>query len=228
MGAAAELAGQGRFDDALLELESLKPKLHPSLRSIHALTRGRILDASGKTEEAEQAFAEAAIADPSNAKAHLDLAVIAGRRFNFDEARARLSSLARDGDEQTKEQANEILCLLDQVTSGQREIEFENRATKMANRPIGPNREMAGLPADLAVLDNWIYNDPDTARGAADEIALLLGQGEVFEKKGRWQVSLSLEESFIAYQDGTKMHPFKIVSKRFSSSDTDLKSLMNQ
>jgi tetratricopeptide (TPR) repeat protein len=228
MGAAAELAGQGRFDDALLELESLKPKLHPSLRSIHALTRGRILDASGKTEEAEQAFAEAAIADPSNAKAHLDLAVIAGRRFNFDEARARLSSLARDGDEQTKEQANEILCLLDQVTSGQREIEFEDRATKMANRPIGPNREMAGLPADLAVLDNWIYHDPDTARGAADEIALLLGQGEVFEKKGRWQVSLSLEESFIAYQDGTKMHPFKIVSKRFSSSDTDLKSLMNQ
>jgi hypothetical protein len=71
-------------------------------------------------------------------------------------------------------------------------------------------------------------DDPDTARGAADEIALLLGQGEVFEKKGRWQVSLSLEESFIAYQDGTKMHPFKIVSKRFSSSDTDLKSLMNR
>jgi tetratricopeptide (TPR) repeat protein len=228
IGAAAELAGRGRFHDALLELEALNPKLHPSLRSIHALTRGRILDASGKTDEAEQAFAEAALADPSNAKAHLDLAVIAGRRFHFEDARARLSSLAEDGDEQTKEQANEILCLLDQVTSGQREIEFKERASKMANRPIGPNREIAGLPADLAILDSWIYRDPDAARGAADEIALLLGQGEVFEKTGRWKVSLSLEESFIAYQDGTKMHPFKIVSERFSSRDTDLKTLMDR
>ena len=113
IGEAAELVGEGRFDEALAQLAGLAPKLHPSLQSIHALTRGRILDASGNTDEAEKAFIEAAVADPSNAKAHLDLAVIAGRRFNFDGARERLSSLARDGDEETRVKAEEILSLLE-------------------------------------------------------------------------------------------------------------------
>jgi hypothetical protein len=98
----------------------------------------------------------------------------------------------------------------------------------MATRPIGPNREVAGLPADLEILDSWILRDPAVARESADEIALLLGQSEVLGNEGQWKVSLSLEESFVVRKDGTQMHPFHIVSERFSSGDTDLKTLIKR
>ena len=95
IAAAAAIAGEDGGARALEALDELSPKLHPSLRSLHALTRGRLLAAAGRVEEAERAFIESALADPSNAKAHLDLAVIAGRRFRFDDARARLEAMSR-------------------------------------------------------------------------------------------------------------------------------------
>ena len=227
IGVAAELAGAGRLSEALADLDMLRSKLHPSLRSIHALTRGRILDASGDTDAAESAFVEAALADPSNAKAHLDLAVIAGRRFRFDDARERLMALVQDGDGELKVEAREILELLEQVTSGQRQSEFERRATAMSERPIGPHGESAGLPANLQLLDSWITREPERARDSADELALLLGQSDVLENKSNWKISLSLEESFVVRPDGTEIHPFEIVSRRMSSHDVQLPDLVS-
>lgn len=228
IGVAAKLAGEGKLEEALLSLDELGPKIHPPIKSVYLLIRGRILSALGRLDEAEKAFIESARADPSNAKAHLELSVMAGRRFRFEDARARLDKLVSDADEDIKKEANEILTLLDQVTSGEREAEFERRALAMAGKTIGPNGETAGLPPDLKLIDIWISRIPEEAREAADEIALLMGQSEVQTGEARWKVGLSIEESLVLRSDHRELNPFKVVALRFSSKDKDLPSLYKE
>ena len=138
---AATLAGEGKLEEALQMLEELEPNLHKSMQSLYYLTLGRILDAAGRTREAESAVIMAAKADPSNAKAHLDLAVMSGRRFRLKDAQARLEKLAIDADDETKEKAQEILGLVDEILSGKKAAELDRRARKMAQRPLGPKGE---------------------------------------------------------------------------------------
>jgi hypothetical protein len=226
IGRAAERAGQGDIEEAIAQMDDLAEILHPSLTSTYALTRGRMLNATGRQGEAEQSFIVAAKADPSNAQAHLEMAVMAGRRFKFEEARERLDCLVADADEETQKQAGEILSLLDQVTSGAREQAFRVRAAAMGDRPIGRNGESAGLPADVSILDDWISRCPEDARGQADEIALLLGQGVVVDENARWQVSLSIEDSIVLRPDGTALRPFEVIATRLSSDNLDLKKLI--
>ena len=222
IGKAVKLAGEGDTEAALEELDSFEAKLHPSIKSIWGLSRGRILLATGRLDEAEKAFIFSAKADPSNAKAHLDLAVLAGRRFRFDDARQRLEKLKSDADEATQKEAGEILDLLEQVTSGKREEEFKKRAHDFASRAIGPSGETSGLPADLKLLDDWIGENTDDARKHADEIALLIGQSEVIKSGAHWRVSLSIEDSLVVYPDGSQMNPFTKVATRLSSGDATL------
>ncbi len=222
---AAELAGQGNLEDALAGLTTLEPELHDSLKSIHALTVGRILGALGRLDEAESALLQAVHADSSSAKARLDLAVIAGRRFRFDDARVILEKLASDPDDETCGEAKEILGLLNQVTSGEREAEFEHRALLMAKKKIGPNGETPGLPAHLALIENWILTAPEAALESADEIALLLGHGEILKGGATWQISLSIEDSQVIDSDSRIMRPFDIIAKRMSSNEASLQTL---
>jgi Flp pilus assembly protein TadD len=93
VGEAARLAGQGDFQGALERLDKMEKKLHPEVRSFHALTRGRILEQLGRTEEAEREIIRAAKLDPSNMRAHLDLALLSARRRHFKNARARIKRL---------------------------------------------------------------------------------------------------------------------------------------
>jgi tetratricopeptide (TPR) repeat protein len=222
---AVEIAGRCEADNALAHLDKIEPKLHPSIESIYWLTRGRILLAAGRLEQAEKAFVCSAKADPSNAKAHLDLAVVAGRRFRFDDARSRLEKLKSEADETEKKKACEILDLLDQVTSGEREKEFSRRAYAFAARAIGPGGESAGLPADLKLLDNWIDREPAEARKFSDEMALLIGQSEVTKGGATWKVSLAIEDSRIVLLNGREINPFEMISKRFSSQEVTLQNL---
>jgi len=222
---AAELAGQGDFDGALLRLKALEPILHASLKSIHALTTGRILGALGRLDEAETALLQAVEADASSAKAQLDLAVIAGRKFRFDDARLILERLAKDADEETQNEAAEILTLLNQVISGEREAEFERRALVMAKKQIGPKGETPGIPADIDLIDDWIKRAPKAALESAGEIALLLGHGKILEGEAAWKISLSLEDSQIIDSDSRIMRPFDIVAKRMTSNDSSLQTL---
>ncbi|MCP4604108.1 MAG: hypothetical protein GY847_26895 [Proteobacteria bacterium] len=227
IGNAAELARNGKLNEALLALDNVEPGLNSFLKPVYGLTRGRILSAQGRLGEAEKALIIAAKADPSNFKVHLDLALIAGRRFRFDDARDRLKELATQADDATKKEAAEILALLEKVTSGEREADFESRARAMANKVIGPHGEVAGLPVDTARLDAWIDRNPEEARKSADEIALLLGQGEILEQRARWKVGLSIEESYILRLDSTVLNPFEVVAMRLNNNDANLKVLIN-
>lgn len=225
---AAELAGGGKTREALELLDKIETKLHPSIGSIYWLARGRIFLAAGSLDEAEAALIRSAKADPSNAKAHLDLAVVAGRKFRFDDARARLDKLKNEAGEEEQRSAAEILELLDKVISGEREKEFIRRAEELSQRSIGPKGETPGLPANLDVLDEWIDRTPDQARALADEIALLVGHSEVAARKARWKVGLAIEDSLITMPNGVEISPFDIVSEKFSSPGASLRALFDK
>ncbi|MCP4676493.1 MAG: tetratricopeptide repeat protein [Deltaproteobacteria bacterium] len=224
---AAEIAGRGETDEALAELDKLETNLHQSIKPVYGLTRGRILSAEGRLAEAEKVLIFAAQADPSNVEVHLDLAVVAGRRFRFEDARERLEKLVADADEDTGKKAGEILELLTKVLSGEREAEFERRARAMAEKPIGTKGETAGLPADMTLLESWIASNPEEARELADEIALLIGQSAVTGQGAGWKVNLAIEDSRVVLPNGTERTPFQIVAKRLSSDSTSLVSLVD-
>ncbi len=223
---AAEIAGRGEIDEALAALDKIEPDLHQSIKPVYGLTRSRILCAEGRLAEAEKVLIFAAQADPSNVEVHLDLAVVAGRRFRFDDARERLEKLVVDADEDTGKKASEILELLTKVLSGEREAEFERRALAMAKKPIGPESETAGLPTDVALLESWMATKPEEARESADEIALLIGQSAVSGQGAGWKVNLAIEDSRVVLPDGAEIAPFQIVARRLSSDEKSLAKLI--
>ncbi len=222
---AAELATAGKPDDALAALDSIASNLHPAVAGIFGLTRGRILCSEGRLGEAVEALVRAAKLDPSNAKVHLDLAVVTGRLGRLDDARARLELLAKDADDETKKEAREVLTLLKKIVSGKQEKEFVKRAAAMAAKPIGPGGETAGLPANTNLLDEWITRSPDEASDSADELALLLGQSAVVAQNASWKVNLSIEESFVESADEKKLYPFAIVAERLAGGERSLSEL---
>jgi len=221
VGDAAKLAGEGDFDGALDKLADMEKKLHPRVRSLHALTRGRILDQIGRTKEAEHEILRAAKLDPSNMRAHLDLAMMCGRRFLFDNARSRLLKLAEEAEPEIREEAKRHLALMDRIASGSMAKELKKRALSMARHPMGPDGETPGLPADLAIVDEWISASGDAAREHADDIALLLGETWVCQG-GRWRISLSLKHSLVVLRNGNEISPFQTVKKRLTEPDTTI------
>lgn len=227
IGEAGQLLTDGDPQKALDLLEKTGKSLHQSLLPIYAFTRGKILDALHREDEAQEAFRLVVLADPENARADLELAILCGKGFRFDECREWLDRLERKDDAEVKESAKGIRALLEQVTSGEREKEYEKRALKMAEMNIGEKGAPPGFPPKLEILDNWISKDPDAARELFDEIALLVGHSEVV-KGGSWKVSLSIDCSVIVYEDGNEISPFEIVADRFESDDLSLAELIEK
>jgi len=213
IGEAGRLLNDGRAEEALALLERAGARLHQTLLPVYAFTRGKILDALGRTAEAEEAFRLVVLADPANARADLELAIIAGRRRDFQQCREWLDRMDAKKDEQLAVQAAGIRDLMERCASGDRERELAGRARTMAEAPLGTGGEAAGWPPDLAIIDGWIERDPDAARGRFDEIAIMVGQAAV-ERGGRWSVSLALDECVVVYPDGTAMNPFAAVAAR--------------
>jgi tetratricopeptide (TPR) repeat protein len=226
IGQAGKLLSAGRPQEALALLEQTGNRIHQSLLPLYAMVRGRILDALGQLDEAEEAFKLVVLTDPESGKADLELAVLAGRRFRFDECRTWLDRLEAKSDAQAVEQAAGIHELLDQITSGEREAEFERRARAMADRPLGETDRRAGLPPDLELLAGWFARDPQTAREQLDELALLIGQGEV-ERGARWRISLSLEDSVVARDDGAELNPFEVVDAALKADSSTLSEILS-
>ena len=206
-------------------LEKTGKSLHQSILPLFAFTRGKVLVALQRFQEAEESFRFVVLADPENANADLELAVLCGKTFRFEESREWLDRLNEKEDEDVKKRAEEVRELLKKTVSGEREEEFVKRAEEMSKQTLGAADKEFGLPADLELLDDWIKNDPQNARINFDEIALLVGQSEV-QKGARWKLSLAIESSIVEYPNGKAMNPFDIVAKRFESDDFSLKTLV--
>lgn len=104
------MANDGKPEEALQRLDKIEKRLHKSLGSVHSLTRGRVLSCLGRVEEAEEAVIKAAKLDPSNERAHLDLAVMSANRGRTEDAKARLRKLAEAAEEkEIREQAEKLL-----------------------------------------------------------------------------------------------------------------------
>ena len=227
IGKAVEVAGRGQTTDALIRLKEIEPKLHPALTSIFSLTKGRILMSADRFDEAERSLEAALAADPTNEKIKLDLAMVTGRLLLFDDARKHLAGLEASNEDSVKERALELLDLIDKITSGKKEAEYEERAKVFSSKKIGSSREVAGLPANLELLDNWISSDKELARESADEIALLIGYSILRKDGTTTQLGLSIEDFAVLKTDGTVLKPFEIVAKRFASDDTKLVDLID-
>jgi tetratricopeptide (TPR) repeat protein len=227
IGEAGNLLVEGRPAAALEHLEQAGARLHQSLLPLYALVRGRILDALGRLDEAEEAFKLVVLTDPESAKADLELAVLAGRRFRFDECRTWLDRLEGKNDPDTAQRAAGIRELLDQITSGEREAEFNRRAQRLAETGLGSDAPAIGQPPDLDALGRWMAGSPARAREQLDEIALLLGQGLV-ELGARWRISLSIEESVVVRADGSQLNPFAVVDAALDGRGPNLASLVEQ
>ena len=220
VGEAATLACTDP-EAALKKLAEMAPRLHPDVKSMHALTWGRILDGIGRTEEAEGKVILAAKRDPSNMHAHLELAKMAGRKFQFKNAKERLLRLAEEPDSDVVEEAKSLLLRLEDIRTGKEAKRYAEIAGRAAAIPMGRNGEKPGLPADLAVVDAWVATSPQTAIDHLDDLAMLFGQTAVI-KGGKWKISLSARHSLVEMPDGTMLCPFKIISNRFTDSSFSL------
>jgi tetratricopeptide (TPR) repeat protein len=212
IGKAGELLDAGRAGESLRLLERVGRSMHESLLPFWAFTRGRVLVALDRFDEAEQSLKLAVLSDRESGRADLELAVLCGRRGRLEEAREWLERLEAKDDEQSRAKGAQIRALLEKVGSGERTRELAERARELAERPLPPGGSPAGLPPDPKVLDGWIRTEPDQARAALDEIALLVAFGE--ERKGaRFEVNLSLEDSAVVRNDEARLNPFETVAR---------------
>ncbi len=221
VGEAAKRAKEGDEVGALADLDRIEKKIHPAVRSMHALTRGRILDGLGRIEEAEREIVRAAKLDPSNMRAHLDLAVMSGRRFHFKNARLRLEKLVEEAEPEIQEEARKLLGLIENISSGRTAKALRKRALEMARHPMGSEGKPPGLPANLEIVDAWATTNRTNFEELADEIAILLGESWVMEG-GEWRISLSLAHSVVILADGRELNPFQVVERRLSDDSISL------
>jgi hypothetical protein len=221
VGEAAALAATDP-DAAIKKLADMEERIHPAVRSMHSLTWGRILDGIGHIEEAEAKVILAAKQDPSNLHAHLELAKMSGRKFQFKNARERLVRLFEEPDTGIQEQAKMLLLRLDAIKSGKEAKRYTKEATIMARHPIGPNGEKPGLPAELSLVDEWIARSPAEAVTYLDRLALLFGESVVADKGGKWRISLSQRHSEVVLQNGETICPFDTITNRFNDEGFSL------
>ena len=221
VGKAAALASADP-EEALRRLHRMEKGIHPAVRSMHALTCGRILDGLERYEEAESRVISAAKLDPSNMHAHLELAQMSGRKFQFKNAKERALRLSEENDPIIKEKALALIEKLDAIAMGQEAKQYARRAKLLAKKPIGQNGEAPGLPADFGMLDDWIDRAPGEAAKHIEDIAFLFGESAVQEWRARWKVSLSSHHSLIVLKSKQAICPFDVVKNRFTDSSLSL------
>jgi tetratricopeptide (TPR) repeat protein len=215
IGEAAELIGQGRAEETLEILASMERRIPPYVGHLFFLTRGRALDELDRFEEAEQAYLAAVFAKEGATVAYIHLAVLCGRQRRFDDAKDWLRRIREDAeaDPALLEQAEELETMLGDIESGRREAELEARASSFAEA-----HGLTGLDLDAALgqLELWIEKHPELVESQCDELACYLGQTAVDQLKGRWSMSLSLEECSVDFDDESKrpFSPFQMVSAR--------------
>lgn len=222
IGQAAKVFKEGKPLMALERLEEERGRLHPSIYPLFFTVRARVLDALRRLDEAAASYKTVLESDPNNRRADFELAVVEGRLFKFDAARARLDALLEkeDVDDGLQKDARDIRDLLERIADGRRRQEFRGRAEALSQRRVLED-EPLGLPANLALLDRWIASDREAALQAADDMALLVGEG-LARDDAEWKIGLSLEESYIVRADGAVLNPFHLLQRRFTDKTTRL------
>lgn len=221
VGKAATLASSDP-DGALKMLDDMEHKIHPAVRSMHALTYGRILDGLERFEEAEAKIITAAKIDPSNMHAHLELVRMSARKFQFKNAKERAERLAEENDPEIKEKALMLLKQLEDIASGKTARQYAKRARKLARTPIGDQQKSPGIPADFRLIDEWIDAFPQEAAEHIEDIALLFGESLVKDRNASWKISLSTYHSLIELKSKQTICPFDMVKNRFTDSSLSL------
>ena len=221
VGRAATMAKEGKLEEALAYLAEIERKMHPKVLSFHAFTRAQILDRLGRESEAESEMIRAAKLDPSNFKAHLEIARMSGRRFHFKNARARFQGLLEVPDEAVVAESRAQLKALDDIASGKAAAGLAKRAHKAARIPLAPDNTALGLPVDIERLDSFITSDPTAAMEMIEDLAILLGQSAVMAG-GTWQISLSLTHSFVSFPNAAPFYPFEAAAYRLTGEDISI------
>ena len=221
VGRAATMAKEGHPEEALTYLAEIEKKIHPKVRSVLAFTRAKILDGLGRETDAEAEMIRSAKIDPANFRAHLEIARMCGRRCHFENAKARLRELASVGDKATKAQAEIYLTEIDNILSGEAQRRLTERATRIAQIPLGAEPRPLGLPLDLNALDAFIESSPNEAAEMAEDLAILLGESAVISG-GSWQLSLSLPHCVVRFENGPDFNPFRAIADRLAGDDISI------
>ena len=118
IGQAGELLAAGKPKEALDHLERHGASVHHSLLSLYAFTRGAILTALERFDEAEAAYHSVLLADPGNPRAPLELGVFYGRLERYPECRQWLGKAAQGDDEEIRARATRLLTLMAAIEAG--------------------------------------------------------------------------------------------------------------
>lgn len=221
VGKAATLASSDP-DGALKMLDEMEHRIHPAVRSMHALTYGRILDGLERIGEAEAKIISAAKIDPSNMHAHLELARMSARKFQFKNAKERAERLAEEDDTDIKEKALALLKQLEDIASGRTAKRYAKRARILSKRAMGGHRKSPGIPADFGLIDEWIDAFPEEAAENVEDIALLFGESLVIDRNASWKISLSTHHSLVILESKQTICPFDVIKNRFTDSSLSL------
>lgn len=206
IGNAAALLAAGKPDEALVYLEKHGNRLHQSLLPLYIFTRGKIFDALKNFEEAENCFKTCVLTNPKDARADLELAILTGRQFRFDDCRTWLQRAQEKEDVSIQQHAAQIETLLNAIEDGSKKIEFEQRAQALSKKEI-LNGKSLGIPPDMKLLERWMRETPD-ARNFIDDAALLVAYGEVISNDGQWKIGLSIEDTIVILPGNKELNPF--------------------
>lgn len=222
IGAAATLLSEGNPHEALIHLEKHGNGVHQTLIPLFAFTQAKIYAALNRLEDAENSYKAVILTNPKDARADLELAILTGRQFRFEDCRTWLIRAIEKDDDGIKKRAEEILTLLDAIENGAKQKEYEQRAIAMSEKAL-LNFGSVGIPPNMDVMKQWLSSSPE-ALETVDDCALLVAYGEV-EQGGTWKIGLSIEDTLVIKPDQTEFSPFEIIAPFLPIADqkqTDL------
>ncbi|MBN2531184.1 MAG: hypothetical protein JXR76_32675 [Deltaproteobacteria bacterium] len=213
IGEAATLLSDGKPNKALTHLEKYGNAVHQSLIPLFALTQGKIYEALGRLEDAENSFKAVVLTNPKDARADVALAVLTGRQGRFDDCRTWLNRAIEKEHDDVSPKARELLSHLDAIEDGSKQQEYENRARALAEKTIVDGKQPGLEPPNTALLAQWV-TQPD-AKDSLDDVALLLAYAEL-KHGGHWKIGLAIEDTAIIRADGSEYRPFDTLNEWLS------------
>ncbi|MBN2339873.1 MAG: hypothetical protein JXX29_12145 [Deltaproteobacteria bacterium] len=224
IGEAAAMLTDGKPQEALAHLERHGTSVHQTLIPLFALTQAKIYQALGRLEEAENSFKAVVLTNPRDSRADLELAVLTGRQFRFDDCRTWLNRAIEKKNPEIKAQAKGFLQHLDAIEDGSKQREYETRAKKMADQPL-PDGQTLGLPPNRSLMNQWLGTTADAMK-AIDDLALLLAYAEVVQG-GQWKIGLAIEDVTVIRPDGETFLPYEVLAPMLPSQPTSATALVS-
>jgi len=229
IGKAGHLSVHGEAVRAMEILNRLPMDMHESLWPLRLYTQGRTFDALSEFAKAEASHKRVLELDPGHLRAKLELAVLTGRDFRFDECRRHLQSIAaaKQADEETLRDVQKLESLLSETISGAREKEFRNRADRLAKKIMDQNWSNLASAKLIDNLGAWTLKEPVVAEKLFDDVALLVG--EILLRDGaKWKISLAIDASLLVRDDNATLNPFMVTAQLFGENSSTLKEKIDR